>query len=361
MSRQSKRESPGMTPWFITMAVIIAWAAHANYYTAIALDESDKETNEMLMQEMMGLQNQLFQTKLSLWRSRDQLREYHTQLEADVLKPNATTLPLMVERRENPTIQEFWELAMVGKPVIITGLKNAVTSDPSQFLNQIVSRCGNAEAPLFRHDSRSQTWGGLEHAHTTTLKDVVAKFEASKQSSQPFPFYLHDWSLPHYCPGILNDIHIPRYFGNDYLQRGKIRSHDTSHVTSVPFRNDWPSLFIGPRGTQSGLHVDSFGSNFWMMLLEGKKKWIIFPRSERIFLYEDRSKNAFMVNPEQLLHPTTPPMETKSTNAKEDGTARYPLFSRTHPAEFILVDGKFLFFPAGSPHQVIKLEDTVEV
>jgi len=34
-------------------------------------------------------------------------------------------------------------------------------------------------------------------------------------------------------------------------------------------------LFIGPAHTESQTHIDSFGSNFWMALMEGKKRWVL--------------------------------------------------------------------------------------
>ena len=38
--------------------------------------------------------------------------------------------------------------------------------------------------------------------------------------------------------------------------------------------DDWPSLFVGARGTRSGVHVDPFESNFWMMMIKGRKRWL---------------------------------------------------------------------------------------
>ena len=52
-------------------------------------------------------------------------------------------------------------------------------------------------------------------------------------------------------------------FSGDFLQRTSPKSY---------YRDSWPSLFIAPAGLTSELHVDSFGSNFWMALLEGKKR-----------------------------------------------------------------------------------------
>lgn len=39
------------------------------------------------------------------------------------------------------------------------------------------------------------------------------------------------------------------------------------------YRNSWPSLFLSPPGITSELHIDAFGSNFWMALFQGKKRY----------------------------------------------------------------------------------------
>ena len=41
---------------------------------------------------------------------------------------------------------------------------------------------------------------------------------------------------------------------------------------SLLFADAWPSLFVGAKGTQSDVHVDSIGSHFWMALMEGFKE-----------------------------------------------------------------------------------------
>ncbi len=76
--------------------------------------------------------------------------------------------------------------------------------------------------------------------------------------------YLFDWSLPLSCPGLAQELRIPKYFAGDLLQRtpGGTLYHDS-----------WPSLFIAPAGVCSGLHIDAFGSNFWMALFQGTKRY----------------------------------------------------------------------------------------
>lgn len=78
--------------------------------------------------------------------------------------------------------------------------------------------------------------------------------------------YLFDWSIPLNCPELAKQLTIPRYFAGDFLQRTPPGSL---------YRDSWPSLFISPAGITSELHVDAFGSNFWMVLFQGKKRLAI--------------------------------------------------------------------------------------
>lgn len=76
--------------------------------------------------------------------------------------------------------------------------------------------------------------------------------------------YLFDWSLPIHCPELANELTVPKYFAGDFLQRTQ---------KGTLYHDSWPSLFIAPTGARSELHVDAFGSNFWMALFHGKKRF----------------------------------------------------------------------------------------
>ena len=99
------------------------------------------------------------------------------------------------------------------------------------------------------------------------------------------------------------------------------------------FRDHWPSLFIGSAGTKSGLHRDSIGS-FWQLVLRGRKRWVIYDEAVQHNLRPNCMHRTFGLDP-----------------FKEMGaTWRY---------ETILEQGDFLFVPAESPHAVENLEPTL--
>jgi hypothetical protein len=68
---------------------------------------------------------------------------------------------------------------------------------------------------------------------------------------------------------------VPRYFAGDYFQR----------VPFVGYQHSWPSLFIGKNATESAMHIDSGGTNFWFYLMSGVKEWLFYDRSDIMSLY----------------------------------------------------------------------------
>ena len=41
-----------------------------------------------------------------------------------------------------------------------------------------------------------------------------------------------------------------------------------------------PSIFVGPKGSASSLHTDSYGTHFFMLALEGTKRWVMFNHTD---------------------------------------------------------------------------------
>ena len=64
---------------------------------------------------------------------------------------------------------------------------------------------------------------------------------------------------------------LDTFIVGDFLQESKSGSL---------YQDSWPSLFIAPGGLKSELHIDTFGSNFWMALFEGRKRYEFQPIHE---------------------------------------------------------------------------------
>ena len=259
-----------------------------------------------------------------------------------------------VERRSNLSYEEFFrEYSAKSKPVIITdAMPSLFANSPSPWsLEHIVDVCGDVYVHAQRYDPSVRAWGKLASEKVVKLRDFVAEFQANVtrvDDAHAFDYdgpkdvdgnpllYLFDLPLPEACPEIVSEFTVPKYFAGDLLQR-------VPRDVDVPYRDAWPSLFIGPRYSRGSLHVDSFGSSFWMALFEGRKKWIFFEPEQKPLLYEQRADQTFAVD---VFRP----------NLTET-----PMYARAVHTECVLQPGEILFVPAGSPHQVMNLDATVSV
>lgn len=149
------------------------------------------------------------------------------------------------------------------------------------------------------------------------------------------PLYLFDWSIPTHAPELARELVIPKYFASDFLQRT---------APGSLYKDSWPSLFIAPKGLHSDLHIDAFGSNFWMALFQGRKKWTFFSRDDTPLLYPHYEDSMDIVFDVDLSCPDFD---------------KHPLLSRTTPLQCTLQPGELLFVPYGCPHRVENLEDSL--
>ncbi len=87
---------------------------------------------------------------------------------------------------------------------------------------------------------------------------------------------MFDLSLPLHCPTLAAEFCVPRFFAHNFLQRTP---------PGTQYRDAWPSLFVCGAGLVSELHVDTFGSNFYMALVAGHKRWTFFRPEDTAKLY----------------------------------------------------------------------------
>ncbi|XP_023323479.1 bifunctional arginine demethylase and lysyl-hydroxylase JMJD6 isoform X3 [Eurytemora carolleeae] len=203
--------------------------------------------------------------------------------------------------------------------VIITGCPPP-TSQPWTH-DYIRSQAGESKVTVKSSCPESTEWANLQDVKVQTVHDFL-----DQTSSQN---YLFDWSLPLNAPKLAADFKIPQYFSHNLLMKTPLGSL---------YRDSWPSLFIGPRGTKSGLHIVAFGSHFWMYLVSGVKKWTFYP-----------PERAGDLNP--VFFDSMDPVFNPSIDS----------FHNIQHYSVDLRAGELLFVPAGSPHQVQNTEDTVAV
>jgi len=245
-------------------------------------------------------------------------------------------------RASDLTVDQFMKrYAHSSKPVIITGLlgicwpsivKNTTTKQ--SWLHILRRMIGDTKVMLKTSVEGSSEWAQLEEHGEIKFSTFI---DAIESKSLPYSqCYCHDWSIPMHCPKLLEDFRIPKYFTGDYLQ----------HSSSGLYKDTWPSLFVGPKGTHSDLHVDAFLSNFWMGLMQGEKKWIFFSKEDMKHL-----------RPQWHSATLDPTFELSPKRPKDlKILTRY-----CAPQVATLKAGEIIFVPAGSIHFVENLTDTVAI
>ncbi|CAB9514273.1 HSPB1-associated protein 1 [Seminavis robusta] len=262
-------------------------------------------------------------------------------------------------------------------PVI---LSNVNMTDEVYSIEYLLEQCGSMDVTKAIQVSNpvgkksTDNWGGLENfvldddlatqnrKETIELEDgdevdVVQRDITLQQyvtlSDKLGNLYSHDMSLPDDCDSIL-------YEDTLYGGRSKFRlphvvaGYDLFHrVTLYGYARTWPSLFIGKKGSNSKVHVDSGASGFFMYLVSGRKRWVVYHPSERPFLYDRINLSAFV--------PDVLGMD-KSELANEVLSKRFPLLHRAEKAyEIIQEPGQLVYIPPSCPHAVENLDDIVGV
>jgi hypothetical protein len=260
---------------------------------------------------------------------------------------------LSVERRsaKNLTLREFFDsFASTSTPVVITDAVPLMlgSTGGTWDLQALQQHCASHQqiATLRKPRKGSAT---SHQWHETPMQDFLHHWaeeqraeSAGGSAAATAPGYLFDWPLSQHCPTLLESFHVPSYFANDFLQR-------TSLDDQTSFRGSWPSLFMGRAGSSSPLHIDALGTHFWMALLNGTKRWRFFDRKEMSLMYYNTIHNSFAVDPERW------------EGGGVDTGSETPLFALATMRECELHEGELLFVPAGSPHQVRNLRNTVAI
>lgn len=247
-----------------------------------------------------------------------------------------------VDRRANLTLREFAEqYAMQRLPVVITDYVGAGRmSTTGEVWDEAFwrRRCGERKVYVQR-PAKAATWGGLDGVGSWPLNEVFSMLEAAAAAGKP-PSELYgvfDAPLKSWCAEVLHEYVMPQYFANDVMQR-------VPPETPLTYRDSWPSFFLGRNGTRANLHVDMFGSSFWMALFKGRKHWRFVDESERALLYEDRHTHNF-----------------PGVDLFEPDYERFPLLRHVRVFDVVLQPGELLFVPGGSPHQVANVGDTISL
>ena len=192
--------------------------------------------------------------------------------------PAMAAAPGSIDHRHELSLEEY-RSKYDNEPVVITGRAVSGATGASMWsLAHVKAVCGEVRVRVMKPVPPQEA----EFAGLKPLSDLWPLREFIDHVSTPgaSPLYLFDWPLSQ-CPGLLKDYVVPKYVAGDLLQR----------IQGLALRDSWPSLLIGPQGSQSALHVDNYETHFYMILLAGRKKWRVFPRADRSALYRQEFPN----------------------------------------------------------------------
>jgi len=215
-------------------------------------------------------------------------------------------------------------------PVILTGM-DVEGSLPRDFTRRIREECGHLEATLKRAASKGAANNTIAGLEDIPQKWKLAQFlDAMEAHTLAEPLYLWDWSIAQQCPSLLKDFKVPRYIAGDVLH--SVLPH-------------WPSLLAGSRSSRSALHIDDYASHFWMILVQGVKRWRVYPLEAVPFLYPNKF------------------FDTIPITGFDDATqmSSFPLFQYARAWDFELQAGEMLVVPYDMPHMVWNEQDAIAV
>eukprot|EP01064_Diplonema_japonicum_P010538 TRINITY_DN1778_c0_g1_i1.p1 TRINITY_DN1778_c0_g1~~TRINITY_DN1778_c0_g1_i1.p1 ORF type:complete len:454 (+),score=63.28 TRINITY_DN1778_c0_g1_i1:56-1417(+) len=286
---------------------------------------SDEDPSLSIEGEILRLE-----TWLSMDNARDYALNYFSQETPSKKRKKDPSNTIQRIHTDSLSVRDFHEkFATTQTPVIIEGLNDTVTNGKPWDHQWLIEIAGQKKVPVKKSVTNSMEWGGLECAGCEKISEL------SNDS------YLFDVSIPLYLEELNKHLTIPKYFANDFLP--------TPDRVGL-YRDAWPSLFVAPSaGLSSKLHVDTFGSNFWMMCLSGQKKWIFYSTMDLPFLYptyplQGAFEPVFEVDP----------IEGVSLSA-------HPAYAHATPYEVILNPGDVIFVPAGMTHAVTNLTPSVAI
>mmetsp|Transcript_20189 Transcript_20189/g.44065 ORF Transcript_20189/g.44065 Transcript_20189/m.44065 type:complete len:353 (+) Transcript_20189:665-1723(+) len=153
---------------------------------------------------------------------------------------------------------------------------------------------------------------------------------------------------------LLDEYTVPQCFSPDLFDLALPSASDggddggTDDIATCANRPPYRWILIGPARSGTGLHVDPLWTNAWVTVLQGRKRWLLFPPCtppETIGMIEDQ--------------PQIPSSVWFRDYYEKVTSVDWP--EERRPVEVLQCPGETVFVPNGWPHLVLNLELTVAV
>jgi histone arginine demethylase JMJD6 len=203
-------------------------------------------------------------------------------------------------------------------PVVLEGLTDTWQAMESCRFDRLVDTFGS-------YDWRfSDT-----HGSTTTLRTYQKYVHSIEGQTDDAPLAVYDSELhTDERKNLLKDYQVPKCFD----------SPDLFECLGEDERPPYRWILIGPARSGTGLHIDPLGTHAWVTLLEGAKRWVLFPYGT------DKSVIG-------MQDPQIPSALWFSSHWYQVSLQQVP-----GAIEVLQLPGETVYVPAGWPHLVLNLE-----
>lgn len=237
-----------------------------------------------------------------------------------------------VDKICEPSAQFFNEkFGYPKKPVIISSIMSNWKASQNWSIEYFIKIAGDQKLPAL---GRRGT--GWEYFKLSEYASYM------KTTSDENPYYLKNCKF-HLKTSLQDDYKIPDYFKSMHLLLNELNTQRKG-IFKLPKRlypdvkiPDLSWIFIGAKGTMSGLHLDIWDTSAWNAVISGKKVWLFFPPNQSDYLYNGT------VNP---FHPDL---------------NKYPYYAKTNPILCVQNAGEVVYTPSGWWHAVFNEECGISI
>jgi histone arginine demethylase JMJD6 len=240
-------------------------------------------------------------------------------LQTKLLQPPDTTA-LRIPEEEATKLPWYPWFEKENIPVILEGLTKTWQAMESCKFERLVANFGDHEWRF------SDT-----HGKTMMLRTFRKYVHSIEGQSDDAPLAVYDSQLDsdeRMC--LLDDYNVPQCFA----------SPDLFACLGDEDRPPYRWILIGPARSGTGLHIDPLGTHAWVTLLEGTKRWVLFPYGT------DRA----------MIGMQDPQIPSALWFAEDGGWYHRAMEQVPGAVEILQHPGETVYVPAGWPHLVLNLE-----
>jgi hypothetical protein len=233
-------------------------------------------------------------------------------------EPSPTRAAQRIPKKEALELSQYPWFEKSNVPVVLEGLTDSWQAMETCRFDRLVEMYGSCDWRF------SDT-----HATTTTLCTYQKYVTSIEGQTDDAPLAVYDSQLQNderTC--LLQDYQVPPCFN----------TRDLLECLGEEVRPPYRWILIGPARSGTGLHIDPLGTHAWVTLLEGVKRWVLFPHGT----------DKFRIG---MQDPPIPSAVWFASEWYQQSTLHV-----TGAIEILQHPGETVYVPAGWPHVVLNLQ-----